>query len=130
MAVIDEKSDMGVAEEKENAFPLNDHVSEDGAKEENIGLQLPDINSVAEKKLIRKLDLHLVPVVMLLYLLSYLDRINIGNARFGNTISQVRIYLSPSRSRAITQQSGHQNVYVLKDDSNDWDLDFTAWSLT
>ncbi|PSN62894.1 MFS general substrate transporter [Corynespora cassiicola Philippines] len=31
--------------------------------------------------LVRRLDLFLVPVVMLLYLLSFLDRVNIGNAR-------------------------------------------------
>ncbi|EKD20641.1 uncharacterized protein L3040_006366 [Drepanopeziza brunnea f. sp. 'multigermtubi'] len=35
----------------------------------------------AEKTLVRKLDLHIIPVVMLLYLLSFLDRVNIGNAR-------------------------------------------------
>lgn len=33
-----------------------------------------DIDPVAEKKLVRKLDQHIVPVVMLLYLLSFLDR--------------------------------------------------------
>lgn len=30
--------------------------------------------NVNEKKLIRKLDLHLIPIVMLTYLLSFLDR--------------------------------------------------------
>ena len=29
---------------------------------------------VDEKKLVRKLDLHLIPLVMLLYLFSFLDR--------------------------------------------------------
>ena len=33
-----------------------------------------DIDHVAEKKLVRKLDLFIIPVVMLLYLLSFLDR--------------------------------------------------------
>ncbi|KAF4551340.1 MFS-type transporter-like protein 23 [Elsinoe fawcettii] len=33
------------------------------------------------KKLIRKVDLHIVPVLVVLYLLSFLDRTNIGNAR-------------------------------------------------
>ena len=33
-----------------------------------------EIDHVAEKKLVRKLDLHIIPVVMLLYLLSFLDR--------------------------------------------------------
>lgn len=30
--------------------------------------------NVDEKKLVRKLDLHLIPIVMLTYLLSFLDR--------------------------------------------------------
>lgn len=34
-----------------------------------------------EKALIRKLDVHLIPLVMALYLFSFLDRVNIGNAR-------------------------------------------------
>lgn len=34
----------------------------------------PEIDRVKERKLVRKLDLHIVPVVMLLYLLSFLDR--------------------------------------------------------
>lgn len=33
-----------------------------------------EIDHVAEKKLVRKLDLHIVPIVMLLYLFSFLDR--------------------------------------------------------
>ncbi|GKZ60039.1 hypothetical protein AnigIFM49718_006367 [Aspergillus niger] len=34
-----------------------------------------------EKHLIRKIDLHIIPFVVLLYLFSFLDRVNIGNAR-------------------------------------------------
>ncbi|KAL8693864.1 MAG: hypothetical protein Q9218_001373 [Villophora microphyllina] len=40
-----------------------------------------EINHVAEKKLVQKLDFHIIPIVMLLYLFSFLDRVNIGNAR-------------------------------------------------
>lgn len=40
-----------------------------------------EIDHVAEKKLVKKLDLYIVPIVMLLYLFSFLDRVNIGNAR-------------------------------------------------
>ncbi|RYO85981.1 hypothetical protein DL766_007245 [Monosporascus sp. MC13-8B] len=36
---------------------------------------------VDEKKLVAKLDRHIVPLVMLLYTFSFLDRVNIGNAR-------------------------------------------------
>ncbi|KEY68019.1 hypothetical protein S7711_08378 [Stachybotrys chartarum IBT 7711] len=36
---------------------------------------------VDERKLVRKLDVHLIPLIMCLYLFSFLDRVNIGNAR-------------------------------------------------
>ncbi|KAL8668544.1 MAG: hypothetical protein Q9168_006826 [Polycauliona sp. 1 TL-2023] len=42
---------------------------------------VPEIDHVAEKKLVRKLDLHIIPFMMMLYLFSFLDRVNIGNAR-------------------------------------------------
>jgi hypothetical protein len=34
-----------------------------------------------EKKLVRKLDLRLIPWLTVLYLISFLDRANIGNAK-------------------------------------------------
>jgi hypothetical protein len=37
--------------------------------------------SKAEKKILRKMDLRLIPMLALLYLLSFLDRGNIGNAK-------------------------------------------------
>ncbi|KYK54721.1 putative MFS transporter [Drechmeria coniospora] len=38
-------------------------------------------STVEERRLVRKLDLHIIPLVMGLYLFSFLDRVNIGNAR-------------------------------------------------
>ncbi|KAL8819262.1 MAG: hypothetical protein Q9223_002270 [Gallowayella weberi] len=35
----------------------------------------------ADRRVLRKCDIHVVPIFYLLYMLSYLDRINIGNAR-------------------------------------------------
>jgi hypothetical protein len=34
-----------------------------------------------EKRLMRKLDLHIIPWAMWMYLMSFMDRVNIGNAR-------------------------------------------------
>ncbi|EWC47425.1 hypothetical protein DRE_00393 [Drechslerella stenobrocha 248] len=34
-----------------------------------------------ERRLVRRLDLYIIPVAMVLYMLAFLDRINIGNAR-------------------------------------------------
>jgi hypothetical protein len=39
------------------------------------------IDPIAEKKLLLKCDLHVVPILFVLFLLAFLDRINIGNAR-------------------------------------------------
>lgn len=38
-------------------------------------------DAVSTKKLLRKIDMTLIPFLALLYLLSFLDRTNIGNAR-------------------------------------------------
>lgn len=40
-----------------------------------------EIDRAVEKRLLWKLDIHVVPILMLLFLLAFLDRINIGNAR-------------------------------------------------
>ena len=53
-------------------------------KELNSGIRygnsLVSIDIAAERRLRRKLDLHVTPSVALLYLLCFLDRINIGSA--------------------------------------------------
>lgn len=37
--------------------------------------------TVAEKKLVRKIDMYLMPTIWILYCFSYMDRTNIGNAK-------------------------------------------------
>jgi Zn-finger domain-containing protein len=49
---------------------INESVSEDSTLDEK-----------RERLLIRKIDYHILPLVVLLYLFSFLDRVNIGNAR-------------------------------------------------
>jgi MFS family permease len=51
---------------------------EDDAIALNVGL---DVSQVDERKLVRKIDLRLIPWLSLLYLLSFLDRTSIGNAK-------------------------------------------------
>lgn len=45
------------------------------------GESLNSVDPASERRLILKCDLHVVPILFLLFLLSFLDRINIGNAR-------------------------------------------------
>ena len=40
-----------------------------------------DVSSIDETKLVRKIDWRLLPWLSLLYLLSFLDRTSIGNAK-------------------------------------------------
>lgn len=40
-----------------------------------------DFSDVDEKKVLRKMDIRLIPMLSLLYLLAFLDRGNIGNAK-------------------------------------------------
>lgn len=44
-----------------------------------------DTSGINERKLLRKLDLWLIPWLSLLYLLSFVDRVSIGNARVCTT---------------------------------------------
>lgn len=44
-----------------------------------------------DRKLLRKLDLHLIPTMTLLYLLSYLDRVNIGQAKIDGLIESINL---------------------------------------
>ncbi|CAF4307724.1 unnamed protein product [Adineta steineri] len=44
-----------------------------------------------DKKLLRKLDLHLIPTMTLLYLLSYLDRVNIGQAKLDGLMESLKL---------------------------------------
>lgn len=39
------------------------------------------VDAEVEKRLLRKLDWHILPFVFITYLFSFLDRINIGNAK-------------------------------------------------
>ncbi|KAF2429559.1 MFS general substrate transporter [Tothia fuscella] len=39
------------------------------------------VDHYAEARLVRKLDLNIIPITMFLYFFSFLDRVNIGNAR-------------------------------------------------
>lgn len=60
--------------------PMDPHAARPRARD-GIGRQLDGVDPILEAKLVRKLDLYIIPVVMVLYLLSFLDRVNIGNAR-------------------------------------------------
>lgn len=72
------------AETKENATPAdseNDSGSlEDGSSGQGGNCRAQTLDAGLEKRLVRKMDWNLVPLVSVLYLLAFIDRSNIGNA--------------------------------------------------
>ncbi|TVY39106.1 putative transporter [Lachnellula subtilissima] len=69
-------------------MPSSDQNSTDHEKASNaeheitvIGTSLPPTDPAAVKRLLRNCDLHVVPPLFLLFLMAFLDRTNIGNAR-------------------------------------------------
>lgn len=101
------KPDQIVEEKKE---------SEPESTEQSLKVELP---SVDENKLLRKIDLHVVPIVTLLYLLSYIDRSNI--------VSQIVVW--KLKANILTFQQGNAKIEGL-----DTSLGLTAsqynWCLT
>ncbi|KAJ8596851.1 MFS general substrate transporter [Rhizopogon salebrosus TDB-379] len=52
---------------------------------------VPQLTAEQEKKLWRKVDLRLMPILSLMYLVAFLDRANIGNAKLDGLITQLNL---------------------------------------
>lgn len=70
----DSTDNVPVAEEKTNLSHRNDDL-------ESVNLQDAEFANIDEAKVLRKMDLRLIPMLAILYLLCFLDRGNIGNAK-------------------------------------------------
>ena len=57
--------------------------------------EAPFYTPAEEKRLVRKLDLYLLPPLTLLYLLSFLDRSNVANARIEGLVTD--LFISPDQ---------------------------------
>ncbi|KIJ64861.1 hypothetical protein HYDPIDRAFT_40046 [Hydnomerulius pinastri MD-312] len=64
----------------ENAVPVHDVVDAP-----------PMLTPEQEKRLWRKVDLRLMPILSLMYLLSFMDRGNIGNAKLDGLTTQLHL---------------------------------------
>jgi MFS family permease len=50
-----------------------------------------EVDAAAEQRLVTKCDLHIIPVLFVLYALSFLDRINIGNAKIQGLTKELKM---------------------------------------
>ncbi|KAL1953680.1 hypothetical protein VTO42DRAFT_2391 [Malbranchea cinnamomea] len=60
---------------------MTESVKEEMATKETPSLESVVVDLAAERRLTLKVDLHVVPILFVLFMLAFLDRINIGNAR-------------------------------------------------
>ncbi|KAJ3094462.1 hypothetical protein HDU96_001664 [Phlyctochytrium bullatum] len=76
-------------EEEKCDFSLDDSAKAAARKESSAGIGIrdaddesfPPMTAEEEKQMLRKMDQRLIPLVSFFYLLCFLDRVNIGNAR-------------------------------------------------
>ncbi|EKJ74091.1 hypothetical protein FPSE_05745 [Fusarium pseudograminearum CS3096] len=76
-----EKVDVLEAETAPNRHHGGTQVDRIDAMATAPGVTLESFSHLDEKKILRKMDMRLIPMLALLYLLSFLDRGNIGNAK-------------------------------------------------
>ncbi|RDW65576.1 hypothetical protein BP5796_10268 [Coleophoma crateriformis] len=48
-------------------------------------------NTAAETRLIRKIDVHLIPILFVMYLFAFLDRVNIGNVKIQGLLTDLKM---------------------------------------
>ncbi|KAI5282849.1 hypothetical protein KEM54_002541, partial [Ascosphaera aggregata] len=62
----------------------------------------PILTSTTERKLMLKIDCHILPPLVVLYLLAFLDRVNISNAAVFNLQEDLQIETGTKYSTALT----------------------------
>ncbi|KAK4543228.1 hypothetical protein LTR36_005778 [Oleoguttula mirabilis] len=75
-----------------------------------------DIDPAVEKRIIRKLDLHILPWIFLLWLLAFIDRSNIGNAKLDGLTTDLHL-TGDKYNIALTV---FYILYVLIDIPSNW----------
>ena len=71
----------GIREGCEKPSLAEESSSKSSGCEDRYSHGIEPMDRAAEKRLLWKCDLHVLPMVSILYMLAFIDRINIGNAR-------------------------------------------------
>lgn len=71
--------------------PTDVHFEDATPQKAFLGEDTDMMDEVDEKKVLRKMDLHILPIVTVLYLLCFLDRGNIGNAKIEGLLDDLHM---------------------------------------
>ncbi|CDH54934.1 mfs transporter [Lichtheimia corymbifera JMRC:FSU:9682] len=83
-----------VDKDKHSSPPVDHEVLEPEAAATTTDPEKGSDHKSLEKRIVRKLDLRLLPLLCILYFLGYLDRSNIGNAKLGGLIDDLGLTTS------------------------------------
>lgn len=81
-----------------------------GADETSLSQGL-HVDPVQEKKLLRKLDLYLAPIMTIVFLTAYLDRSNIGNAASAGMLEDIGMTNEQLGSKSRRRKNSKIVVY-------------------
>ncbi|KAI0340965.1 MFS general substrate transporter [Trametopsis cervina] len=91
MAVEHAKQD-SIDDDEKRARAGSEEIIESAGDLDALGLPPPPkLTPEEEKKLYRKIDLWLMPILTIMYLASFLDRGNIGNAKLDGLVTQLNL---------------------------------------
>lgn len=71
-----------------NPFGVPDH---DQSAARELAAMSPEEYAAFEKKVLRKMDWNIIPWITLLYLMSFLDRVNVGAARLVGMLTELQL---------------------------------------
>ncbi|KZZ94122.1 hypothetical protein AAP_02215 [Ascosphaera apis ARSEF 7405] len=80
------------------AEPIEKHAVEEGITDD----AAPILTSTTERKLMLKVDAHILPPLVVLYLLAFLDRVNISNAAVFKLKQDLHIESGTKYNTALT----------------------------
>jgi hypothetical protein len=73
--------------------------------------EFPDFSSIDEAAVLRKMDLRLIPMLSVLYLLAFLDRGNIGNAKIEGLVEDLHM-TGPQYNWTCMSFSFHARIFM------------------
>ena len=85
-------------------------------EDEGVAAYVPD--SPEEKRLVRKIDKHLLPMLWIMYIMNYIDRTNIGNVSI-YCLCVCRMGLTDRPRRVVWRRTGTCLVSRLHFDIHD-----------
>jgi hypothetical protein len=72
-------------------IPISEKQDTEHSEDVEKSDQYEIIDHVAEKNLLWKVDLHVVPPLLILFLMAFLDRVNIGNAKIQGMTKELKM---------------------------------------